>query len=253
MPTIQGTDTNFTTLSVPGSGPYVEINGSPARDTTIVPPGGWTASLLLSATAATEDVQYAISGSPRYAWHGFFFRYEVGQEPAAASTMVAGLRVNDTFDGRLYYQSSSDKFFMAIAGGSDNFPLSSAVYTAGSWAWIEMILDCDGGGQRRCYAQMNGTNFVSQPATFTRAASFGTRSSKGNHETAATFTFRVAHSVWGTATGITDWLGQPASPGGSGQTILPDADNVTGGWATAPLFSKVNDVSDATIITATAA
>jgi hypothetical protein len=36
------------------------------------------------------------------------------------------------------------------------------------------------------------------------------------------------------------------------QTLLPDADLATAGWTTAPLFSKVNDSSDATIITATA-
>jgi hypothetical protein len=35
------------------------------------------------------------------------------------------------------------------------------------------------------------------------------------------------------------------------QTILPDADVAAGGWATAPLFSKINDSSDATVITAT--
>lgn len=35
-------------------------------------------------------------------------------------------------------------------------------------------------------------------------------------------------------------------------TCLPDADIVTTGWATAPLFSKVNDASDATVIQATA-
>lgn len=33
---------------------------------------------------------------------------------------------------------------------------------------------------------------------------------------------------------------------------LPDADVTTTGWSTAPLFSKVNDASDATVITATA-
>ena len=45
----------------------------------------------------------------------------------------------------------------------------------------------------------------------------------------------------------TGWLG-PSSV----QTLLPDADTATGGWTTAPLFSKVNDSSDATFITATA-
>lgn len=44
-----------------------------------------------------------------------------------------------------------------------------------------------------------------------------------------------------------------AGIGVGGQEILPDADNATAGWTTAPLFSKVNDASDATIITATAA
>lgn len=34
--------------------------------------------------------------------------------------------------------------------------------------------------------------------------------------------------------------------------VLPDADIVTTGWSTAPLWSKVNDASDATVISATA-
>jgi hypothetical protein len=34
--------------------------------------------------------------------------------------------------------------------------------------------------------------------------------------------------------------------------VLPDADIVTTGWSTAPLFSKINDASDATVIQATA-
>lgn len=36
------------------------------------------------------------------------------------------------------------------------------------------------------------------------------------------------------------------------QQLRPDADVVTTGWATAPLYSKINDESDATVITATA-
>jgi len=35
-------------------------------------------------------------------------------------------------------------------------------------------------------------------------------------------------------------------------TVLPDADVTTTGWSTAPLFSKINDASDATVIQATA-
>jgi len=41
--------------------------------------------------------------------------------------------------------------------------------------------------------------------------------------------------------------------GGPPQTLRPDADIVTTGWATAPLFSKINETSaDGTVITATA-
>lgn len=36
------------------------------------------------------------------------------------------------------------------------------------------------------------------------------------------------------------------------QEACPDADIVTTGWSTAPLYSKINDASDATVITATA-
>ena len=44
-----------------------------------------------------------------------------------------------------------------------------------------------------------------------------------------------------------DTLGPPP------QIIRPDADTVTTGWTTTPLFSKINDQSDATVITSTLA
>lgn len=47
-------------------------------------------------------------------------------------------------------------------------------------------------------------------------------------------------------------LQTPPAPPPTLTTFLPDADIVTTGWATAPLFSKINDDSDATVITATA-
>lgn len=43
-----------------------------------------------------------------------------------------------------------------------------------------------------------------------------------------------------------------AAAGFTLDTVLPDADIVTTGWTTAPLYSKVNDASDASVITATA-
>jgi hypothetical protein len=39
--------------------------------------------------------------------------------------------------------------------------------------------------------------------------------------------------------------------GVSGQTLRPDADLDTTGWTTAPLFSKLNDSSDSTVVTST--
>lgn len=42
-----------------------------------------------------------------------------------------------------------------------------------------------------------------------------------------------------------------AATGPAPQEILPDADTVTTGWTTTPLFSKLNDGSDATVVTAT--
>lgn len=44
-------------------------------------------------------------------------------------------------------------------------------------------------------------------------------------------------------------LGTGAAP----QQLRPDADTTTTGWSTAPLYSKINDESDATVITATLA
>lgn len=40
---------------------------------------------------------------------------------------------------------------------------------------------------------------------------------------------------------------------GTFSTILPDADTTTTGWTSTPLFSKINDASDASVITATLA
>lgn len=47
------------------------------------------------------------------------------------------------------------------------------------------------------------------------------------------------------------WIG-PAAVGPT-QAVLPDADTTTTGWTTTPLFSKINDASDATVITSTLA
>jgi hypothetical protein len=54
-------------------------------------------------------------------------------------------------------------------------------------------------------------------------------------------------------TGTTDDADDPADAAGWAagptQAFLPDADTTTTGWTTTPLFSKINDASDATVIT----
>lgn len=57
-------------------------------------------------------------------------------------------------------------------------------------------------------------------------------------------------TVFDAGSAILPW--DPALTGAS-STIVPDADIVTTGWTTTPLWSKLNDASDATVITGTAA
>lgn len=87
----------------------------------------------------------------------------------------------------------------------------------------------------------------------------------------STLTVKFAGNVVGTYTDTSHDSGQPGIGFSSAETsafiddwsggdlealpldkILPDADIVTTGWTTTPLYSKVNDSSDATVIQATA-
>jgi hypothetical protein len=52
-----------------------------------------------------------------------------------------------------------------------------------------------------------------------------------------------------TAANITDLYDAITNP--PGQTLLPDADTADGGWTTTPLWSKVADADDGTVISAT--
>lgn len=67
------------------------------------------------------------------------------------------------------------------------------------------------------------------------------------------FNARVAYlAIYETALSGATIAAHYAAATASGQILLPDADLAAGGWTTSPLFSKVNDSSDATVITATA-
>jgi hypothetical protein len=79
--------------------------------------------------------------------------------------------------------------------------------------------------------------------------SLGTRTD-GTHTGAGRLGITITDSNAPTVVGVFDQFG-----GGTAvlsQILLPDGDLAAGGWTTAPLYSKLADGSDATIITATA-
>lgn len=86
-----------------------------------------------------------------------------------------------------------------------------------------------------------GTNGSSttQGKTLTASGSTGT----------FTTTVGAASSQW---VGYTVGIEPPDAAAGT-QDIRPDADTVTTGWTATPLFSKINDSADGTVISATAA
>lgn len=242
-PTVQGTDDfNHGNFAVPGGASYSAISGTPAKDTSIVH-SPEVASLLIDTTAAAENVEHNITGSPQYPWHGFWWRQETA-EKSASNFHVARINAADGNGGRLDFQVSTNKLFCTIAGGSE-FPVSAAL-ALDTWHWIEMILDC-GLGTRTCYWRVNGVDYT--PTNRVIAASSGSKSSLGP-TSAETGKSRYSNHKWGVAASVSDWLGAPASL--TLDSCLPDADITTTGWTTAPLFSKVNDASDATVIQATA-
>lgn len=243
MPTVQGTDNfNHGNFTVPGGGPYTAIFGTPTKDTTVVH-GTDPASLLISTTTAAEAVEYAITGTPTRGWMGFWWRVESGAEPASDVT-IANFDVTAGARAKASYQPSQDRFYWFWDGGSAQ-SLAASTYTPGSWIWLEFIAEVNT-STRTLNARLGGT--TGTPATVTTTSTTITGATLGQDSSTPTVVMRYSNAQWGTATGATDWLGEPAS----GQVLLPDADVAVGGWATAPLFSKINDSSDATVISATA-
>lgn len=73
--------------------------------------------------------------------------------------------------------------------------------------------------------------------------------SKGSGSDAVLASGRISLPIWGTLAVDSFSLGVPSA---TLDNCLPDADVTTTGWTTTPLFSKVNDASDATVIQSTA-
>lgn len=239
MPTVVIYD-NFAhgNFAVPGGGPYSAVSGAaPTADATVVPSGEpasakWTAA---------GNLEYQLGSPPSRGWVGFYFRINTGEEPAADALMFQ-LWTNG-FGQAL-------KAYWNIAANYLQFTVADVTYQAtpaliDGWHWLECIYDVSG-ATHTGYVRVDGSDITSfsdaggGSGTTVQYAQIG--------PFFANCTVRIAHMLVGSAASTSDWLGQPAS----GQVILPDADIATTGWSTAPLFSKINDNSDATVITATA-
>jgi hypothetical protein len=239
MPTVQGTDLFYhNDFTVPGGGPYSAISGTPARDTTVLRPGD-PASLLIETTAATERVQYTLSPTPNLGWCAFGFRQNTGEEPSGNTTLLQFWTNGFGVPTKLYWVPGSNDFSLTV--NDNNYQTKTVSLDA--WHWMEIIYEANS-TTHTAYARLDGVDFT--PATLA-----GQSSTQVQYLELGSFAntnkVRYSHVMWGSAASTTDWLGEP-----TGQILLPDADVVTTGWATAPLFSKINDSSDATVITATA-
>lgn len=198
-------------------------------------------SLSIVTNGSNVGVRHNITGSPTRGWAAFPFRFTT--LPAGSGYQVANFQSAAADRGALWMGSTG--IYISVTGGNGTiFPLS-----VNTWYWIEMIFDVST-ATHQVFGRVNGVD-MNSPAGFAA----GSASTLSFHQLIslagdpAGFTNYYGMWKWGSATTNADWLGEPAG----GQTLLPDADLATTGWATAPLFSKVADSSDATLITATAA
>lgn len=200
MPSVQGTDTfavgDFT---VPGSGPYRAVEGTPVKDTTVVRPGD-PASMLIEATTSIENVQYDFSGSPTLAWHGFYFRQDAADE--VGNFLVSKFFPAAGGEGELGYLSATNELYQHI-GGSATFPVITI--TLDAWVWVEQIFDVSE-ATRRLRTRVGGVDLAAEDHAV--AASTVSHHGIGNMS-ADSVKCRFSRSMWGTATSLTDWLGEP--------------------------------------------
>lgn len=238
MPTVQGTD-DFNHTIVSGS--YDAFFGAPTQVLTPIYQSQPATLKIAPDNVNTQGVRKNITGSPTKGWMAWALRFET--IPTTAGVLCGELRDAAATVARFTVAATTGELFCYVSGGATR---SWGNITADTWYWIEAIFDVnDGTGVKKCYWRVNGVDQTT--ATDTVAAS--TISWSQLVSTSGFGDWYCGLWKWGTASTTSDWLGEPTS----GQTLLPDADVTTTGWTTAPLYSKLNDASDATIVTATAA
>ena len=231
MPTVQATDDFNHAID---SGYYTDgFFGAP---TAVSSPlyQAQPKSLEIVTTADPTGVRENLSGTPTRGWTGFPFRTSTLTNAKVGNFWTASFGEAGEF-----WLGSTGLY--AVIGGNQTTEIAIAT---GAWYWVECIYDVSSGTHRMIIKVGEST----QEATSTAAATtVESCQLLGQFSPGATFHY----GLWkyGSAASNTDWLGEPSA----GQTLSPDADIAAGTWTTSPLFSKVNDASDATYITATSA
>lgn len=204
MPTVQGTDLfDHNDFTVPGGGPYRAVEGTPVRDLAVVRTGD-PASLLIEATAAAENVQHDISGSPTFGWHGFYFRQNAADE--IGNVLICKLFAAAGAAGEIGYLPATNRLYHHIAGTA-TFPditISTDVYI-----WIEQIFDVSA-TTRRLRTRVGGVDLSAEDLAGS-SISHVTHHGVGNMSADST-KCRFSRVMWGTATSLTDWHGEPPAP-----------------------------------------
>lgn len=143
-----------------------------------------------------------------------------------------------------------------IANAAAGPPALRSANTTGTTAWTSGALastttQTETGG---CYAESGGaTSTVSGGNNELTDQAIAGDSSMTTVYQQGTGGSIAAQGTWTANTANAAFAQMWDASGPPPQTVLPDADTTTTGWSATPLFSKVNDSSDATVITSTLA
>ena len=185
---------------------WAASSGSPTRVTSPVhAPEQY--SLEINPSASSEYVYYSpFGGTPTRVVAGFWWR--MPSLPGANATMIGKIDAGPT-ECRMRVDSSGAVFIAA-----DGTPSMASVYlgsdlVAGTWYWIEMMID-KSANPWVFRARINGTTFSTSGAAAASNCG-GDFLMLGNNEN-ETFSSNFSYPVYATASSATDWLGpqQPA-------------------------------------------
>jgi hypothetical protein len=209
------------------------------RDTTTTHEGAGSCKLTLSASSG-----YWIknsSGSPTVVVWQVWVRFSSLPTSNCEITSVYPSGGGGTLG--LGYKSADQKFVVNVGGYMGN-PSEGPTINTGQWYKIDCRADVSA-NPHKIDCSVDGTAFTQRTNAVAAATLPDYR--LGTYDSSTSYTafyddLQASHTFADYPIG-----------GVTLDNCLPDADVTTTGWSTAPLFSKINDASDATVITATAA